>query len=35
LLRDKAICDKLRAAKTPEALYAILTVDKNGAASAA
>ena len=35
LLRDKATCEKLRAAKTPEALYAILTGDKNGAATAA
>ena len=32
LLRDKAVCEKLRAAKTAEALYAILTGDKNGAA---
>src|SRR5882724_10214229 len=35
LLRDKATCEKLRAAKSPEALYAILTGDKNGAATAA
>ena len=35
LLRDKAICEKLRAAKSPEALYSILTGDKNGAATAA
>ena len=35
LLRDKATCEKLRAAHTPEALYAILTGDKNGAATAA
>jgi PTS system nitrogen regulatory IIA component len=35
LLRDKATCEKLRTATTAEALYAILTGDKNGAASAA
>jgi len=35
LLRDKATCDKLRAAKSPEAIYAILTAEKNGAASSA
>jgi len=35
LLRDKAVCEKLRAAKTAEALYAILIVDRNGAASSA
>jgi PTS system nitrogen regulatory IIA component len=35
LLRDKTVCEKLRAASTPEALYAILTGDKNGAASSA
>ena len=35
LLRDKAICEKLRAAKSPEALYSILTGDKNGTATAA
>ena len=35
LLRDKATCEKLRAAKSPEAIYAILTGDKNGAATAA
>lgn len=34
LLRDKAICEKLRAAKSSEALYSILTGDKNGAAAA-
>jgi PTS system nitrogen regulatory IIA component len=35
LLRDKATCDKLRATKSPEAIYAILTAEKNGAASSA
>src|SRR5882757_2435849 len=35
LLRDKAVCEKLRGAHSPEALYAILIVDKNGAASSA
>lgn len=35
LLRDKNVCEKLRAAKTPEAIYAILTADTNGAASSA
>ena len=35
LLRDKAICEKLRAAKSSEALYAILTGDKNGTGTAA
>jgi PTS system nitrogen regulatory IIA component len=35
LLRDKAVCEKLRAAKSAEALYAILIVDKSGAASSA
>jgi PTS system nitrogen regulatory IIA component len=35
LLRDKAVCEKLRAAKSPEALYSILTGDKNGTATAA
>ena len=35
LLRDKGTCEKLRAAKSTEALYSILTGDKNGAASAA
>ena len=35
LLRYKAICEKLRAASTSEAIYAILTGDKNGAASSA
>jgi PTS system nitrogen regulatory IIA component len=34
LLRDKATCEKLRAAKSSEALYSILTGDKNGAAAA-
>jgi PTS system nitrogen regulatory IIA component len=32
LLRDKQICEKLRAAATPEALYAILTSHKDGGA---
>ena len=35
LLRDKATCEKLRAAKSVEALFALLTGDKNGAATAA
>ena len=35
LLRDKAVCEKLRAAKSAEVLYAILTGEKNGAASSA
>ena len=35
LLRDKAVCEKLRAAKSSEALYAILIGDKNGAGTAA
>ncbi|HJT44378.1 MAG TPA: PTS IIA-like nitrogen regulatory protein PtsN [Rhizomicrobium sp.] len=35
LLRDKAICEKLRAAKSAETLYAILTGDKNGTGTAA
>ena len=35
LLRDKSVCEKLRTAKSPEALYAILTADTSGAASAA
>ena len=35
LLRDKGICEKLRAASTAEAIYAILTGDKNGTGSAA
>ncbi|MEO8300849.1 MAG: transcriptional regulator, partial [Rhizomicrobium sp.] len=35
LLRDKATCEKLRAANSAEALYAILTVDKTGATAAA
>jgi mannitol/fructose-specific phosphotransferase system IIA component (Ntr-type) len=33
-LRDKVVCEKLRAAKSAEALYSILTSDKNGAAAA-
>jgi PTS system nitrogen regulatory IIA component len=32
LLRDKQICEKRRAAATPEALYAILTGHKDGGA---
>lgn len=32
LLRDRATCEKLRAAATPEALYAILTSNKDGGA---
>ena len=35
LLRDKSVCEKLRTAKSAEALYAILTADTSGAASAA
>lgn len=35
LLCDKAVCEKLRSASTGEALYAILTGEKNGAASSA
>src|SRR3984957_7186622 len=35
LLRDKALCEKLRAAKSSEALYAILIGDKNSAGTAA
>src|SRR6202789_3077546 len=35
LLRDKAVCEKLRAAKTAEALYSILIGDKNSAGTAA
>jgi PTS system nitrogen regulatory IIA component len=35
LLRDKSVCEKLRGAKSAEALFAILTADANGAASAA
>jgi PTS system nitrogen regulatory IIA component len=35
LLRDKAIVEKLRQATTAEAIYAILTGEKNGAASSA
>ena len=35
LLRDKSVCEKLRTAKSPEALYAILTADTSGAASSA
>jgi hypothetical protein len=34
-LRDKGTCEKLRSASTAEAMYAILTGDKNGAASSA
>ncbi|MCP5410638.1 MAG: PTS IIA-like nitrogen regulatory protein PtsN [Alphaproteobacteria bacterium] len=30
LLRDRQVCEKLRAAATPEALYAILTSNKDG-----
>ena len=32
LLRDKQVCEKLRAAASAEALYAILTADKDGGA---
>ena len=35
LLRDKAVCEKLRAAKSAEVMYAILIGEKNGAASSA
>ena len=35
LLRDKSVCEKLRTAKSAAALYAILTADTSGAASAA
>jgi PTS system nitrogen regulatory IIA component len=35
LLRDKQTCEMLRSAPTAEAIYAILTGDKNGAASSA
>ena len=35
LLRDKLVCDKLRATKSSEALYAILIGDKNSAGIAA
>jgi len=35
LLRNQAACDKLRAAKSAEALYAILTEPSNGANSVA
>jgi len=35
LLRDKTVCEKLRAAKSSEALYAILIGEKNGAGTAA
>jgi PTS system nitrogen regulatory IIA component len=35
LLRDKGTCEKLRSASSAEAMYAILTGDKNGAASSA
>jgi PTS system nitrogen regulatory IIA component len=30
LLRNQAVCEKLRAAKNPEAIYAILTAPQNG-----
>ena len=32
LLRDRQVCEKLRAAASAEALYAILTADKDGGA---
>ncbi len=35
LLRSQAICEKLRAARTAEALYAILIAPQNGAAAPA
>ncbi len=35
LLRNQAVCEKLRAAESAEALYAILIGDQNGAGSAA
>ena len=35
LLRDKATCEKLRAANSAEALYAVLTGEKNGTGIAA
>jgi PTS system nitrogen regulatory IIA component len=35
LLRDKAICESLRGASSAEAIYAILTGHKDGAATAA
>ena len=35
LLRDRGICEKLRAAPSAEAIYAILTGDMNGTASSA
>ncbi len=35
LLRNQAVCDKLRAAKSSEALYAILTEPANGTSSVA
>ena len=35
LLRDKQVCEKLRAAASAEALYAILTADKDGGIRAA
>lgn len=33
LLRNQAVCEKLRAAKNPEAIYAILTAPQNGTAA--
>jgi PTS system nitrogen regulatory IIA component len=33
LLRNQAVCEKLRAAKKPEAIYAILTAPPSGAAA--
>jgi PTS system nitrogen regulatory IIA component len=33
LLRNQAVCEKLRAAKNPEAIYAILTAPMNGTAA--
>jgi PTS system nitrogen regulatory IIA component len=33
LLRNQTVCEKLRAAKNPEAIYAILTEPSNGAAA--
>jgi len=35
LLREKEVCERLRAAKSAEVLYAILTGEKNGAAASA
>jgi PTS system nitrogen regulatory IIA component len=35
LLRDKVVCEKLRAARSAEALYAILIGEKNGTGTAA